>query len=149
MIGLLQRVSQASVRIGDDLIASIGPGLLILTAVERRDTAEQAQRLAERLVSYRIFPDEQGRMNLNIAETGGRILLVPQFTLAADTRKGNRPSFSSAAEPEVGRQLFDMLARSITGHGVVTATGRFGADMAVSLVNQGPVTFWLRVPPPP
>jgi D-tyrosyl-tRNA(Tyr) deacylase len=147
MIGLLQRVSEASVHVGGEPIARIGPGLLVLAAVERDDSPEQAHRLAERIVAYRIFADIEGRMNLDVRQAGGSILLVPQFTLAADTRKGNRPGFSTAAEPAVGRALFDRLACCIGELGVPLATGRFGTDMAVSLVNQGPVTIWLQVPP--
>ena len=147
MIGLLQRVSEASVHVAGNLIARIGPGLLVLAAVERHDSPAEARRLAERIVAYRVFADEQGRMNLDVRQAGGGILLVPQFTLAADTRKGNRPGFSTAAEPAAGRELFEMLARCIGELGVPLSIGQFGADMAVSLVNQGPVTIWLQVPP--
>lgn len=147
MIALLQRVSEASVHVAGELIARIGPGLLVLAAVERHDGPAEARRLAERIVAYRVFADEQGRMNLDVRQSGGSILLVPQFTLAADTRKGNRPGFSTAAEPAVGRELFGLLARCIGELGVPLSTGQFGADMAVSLVNQGPVTIWLQVPP--
>jgi D-tyrosyl-tRNA(Tyr) deacylase len=147
MIALLQRVSEASVHVAGERIAHTGAGLLVLAAVERHDGPAEARRLAERIVAYRVFADEQGRMNLDVRQSGGGILLVPQFTLAADTRKGNRPGFSTAAEPAAGRELFETLARCIGDLGVPLATGRFGADMAVSLVNQGPVTIWLRVPP--
>lgn len=147
MIGLLQRVSEASVRVDDELVGQIGPGLMVLVAVERGDGPAQAQRLAERLVAYRVFEDNAGKMNLDVREAAGGLLLVPQFTLAADTGKGNRPSFSGAADPAQGRELFDLLVREVAQRCPRVATGRFGANMAVSLVNQGPVTFSLRVPP--
>ncbi|MEI2421152.1 D-aminoacyl-tRNA deacylase, partial [Arthrospira platensis SPKY2] len=123
------------------------PGLLALAAVERGDGLRQAERLAERVLGYRVFEDESGRMNLSLVDTGGGLLLVSQFTLAADTRKGARPSFTPAAEPEQGRALFEaLLAAARRRHGEVQ-TGRFGARMQVALVNDGPVTFWLRVMP--
>lgn len=147
MIGLLQRVTEAAVDVGDDRIAAIGPGLLVLVGVERGDTEAQAQRLAERLLGYRVFADAGGRMNASVLDTGGAILLVPQFTLAADTRKGMRASFTPAADPESGRALFECLAAAARAGGVPVECGRFGADMRVSLVNDGPVTFQLRVPP--
>lgn len=147
MIGLLQRVSEASVRVENELVGEIGPGLLVLVAVEQGDGPAQARRLAERLVSYRVFQDNTGKMNLDVREAAGGLLLVPQFTLAADTATGNRPSFSKAADPALGRELFDLLVREIARLCPRVATGRFGTDMAVSLVNQGPVTFSLRVPP--
>ncbi len=147
MIGLLQRVSEARVQIAGELVGEIGPGLLVLVAVERGDTPEQVRRLAERLVAYRVFEDVAGKMNLDVRAAGGSLLLVPQFTLAADTGRGNRPSFTNAAEPGTGRELFDLLVHEVAAHGPRIATGRFGANMAVSLVNQGPVTFMLRVPP--
>lgn len=145
MIGLLQRVSEASVAVGGCTIAAIGPGLLVLVGVERGDGPQTAERLAERLLAYRVFPDAQGRMNLSVREAGGALLLVPQFTLAADTAKGNRPGFSRAADPELGQRLFGALARACEAGGVVPALGRFGAHMQVSLVNDGPVTLSLRV----
>lgn len=148
MIGLLQRVSQASVRVDGDLVGEIGPGLLVLLAVEPGDGPAEAERLLERLVGYRVFPDSAGRMNLSLQDTEGGLLLVPQFTLAADTRKGMRPSFTTAASPEQGRQLFEYTvqsARQLLGGRL--ATGRFGAEMQVDLRNEGPVTFLLRVPP--
>lgn len=148
MIGLLQRVSSASVCVGAELVGEIGPGLLVLAAVERRDGAAQAQRLAERLVACRVFPDEDGRMNLDVRDSGGGLLLVPQFTLAADTRKGNRPGLGAAADPGIGEELFARLVEEVKSRCPRVATGRFGAEMAVALVNQGPVTIWLRVPPP-
>jgi D-tyrosyl-tRNA(Tyr) deacylase len=144
VIGLLQRVSTASVAVEGVRIAEIGRGLLVLAAVRRQDTAKDAQRLAERILGYRVFPDASGRMNLNLAAASGSLLLVPQFTLAADTRKGTRASFSGAAPPEHGHQLFDHLLRSCERQLGVVASGRFGADMQVSLVNDGPVTFWLE-----
>lgn len=147
MIGLLQRVSEASVRVGDETVGRIGPGLMVLVAVERGDGPAQAARLAERLVAYRVFEDNAGKMNLDVRESNGGLLLVPQFTLAADTGRGNRPSFTGAAEPALGRELFDQLVREVSRLCPRVATGCFGADMSVSLVNEGPVTFWLRVPP--
>ena len=147
MIGLLQRVTQASVSVGGDTIAAIERGVLVLVGVEQGDDESIAERLLTRLLGYRVFPDAAGRMNLSVADIGGGLLLVPQFTLAADTRKGARPSFSSAALPDEGRRLFDylvLLARTTYAH---VATGQFGADMQVSLVNDGPVTFWLQVAP--
>jgi D-aminoacyl-tRNA deacylase len=147
MIGLLQRVSGASVSVDGTVIASLGRGLLVLVGVERGDGPGEAKRLAQKLVQYRVFPDEAGRMNLSVAEAGGGVLLVPQFTLAADTDKGNRPGFSRAAEPEIGTVLFDCLADEVDALGVAAARGRFGAAMQVALTNDGPVTFWLRVAP--
>lgn len=144
MIGLLQRVSSASVTVDGMTIGEIGPGLLVLAAVLRQDTARDAERLAERLVGYRVFPDEAGRMNRSLADTGGELLLIPQFTLAADTRKGTRASFTGAAQPEVGEELFNQLVSACRKHSDRVATGRFGANMQVSLVNDGPVTFWLE-----
>ena len=144
MIALIQRVSEASVRIGGDVAGSIGPGILALVAVEAGDTPVAVDRTLERLLGYRVFPDDQGRMNLSLRDTGGGLLLVPQFTLAADTRKGMRPSFSGAAPPERGAECFDLLvSRARAAHPAVAA-GRFGADMQVALINDGPVTFWLQ-----
>jgi D-tyrosyl-tRNA(Tyr) deacylase len=145
MIGLLQRVTEASVDVDGHVVARIGPGLLVLIAVEPGDTRVQADRLVERLVGYRVFPDAAGRMNLGLVDTRGGLLLVPQFTLAAATDKGMRPSFTTAAAPEHGRALFEYAverARSRLGDRV--ASGRFGAHMQVSLTNDGPVTFWLQ-----
>ncbi len=147
MIGLLQRVTEAAVRVDGDRIAAIGPGLLVLVGVERGDGEAEARRLAERLLGYRVFADADGRMNAGVVDAGGAVLLVPQFTLAADTRKGMRASFTPAAEPETGRTLFERLAEYVRDGGVEVRCGRFGADMQVALVNDGPVTFWLRVPP--
>lgn len=147
MIGLLQRVSGANVTVDGAVVAAIEGGLLVLIGVEAGDTEAQAERLLERLLGYRVFPDAEGRMNLSLRDTGGGLLLVPQFTLAADTRKGARPGFSPAAAPERGRVLFDYLvARAREAHPRV-ASGRFGADMKVTLTNDGPVTFWLQVAP--
>ena len=148
MIGLLQRVTQASVRVDGALVGAIGPGLLVLVGVQAGDTAAQGERLLERLVTYRVFADDTGRMNRSLEETGGGLLLVPQFTLAADTHKGTRPGFSTAAAPELGRERFAALVALAEARlpGRV-ATGQFGADMQVALVNDGPVTFWLEVKP--
>jgi D-tyrosyl-tRNA(Tyr) deacylase len=149
MIGLLQRVSQAQVVVEDRTVGGIDKGLMVLVCAERGDTTAQADRLLERLLNYRVFPDAEERMNLSLREVGGGLLLVPQFTLAADTRKGNRPSFTPAAEPEQGRRLFDhMLGRARQIHAQVES-GEFGADMKVSLTNDGPVTIWLQVEPGP
>lgn len=144
MIGLLQRVTEARVVVEGETIDSIGRGLLVLIGVEQGDGEAQADRLLERLLGYRVFPDAEDRMNLSVRDIGGGLLLVPQFTLPADTRKGMRPSFTPAAAPEEGRRLFDYLvARARARHHDI-ATGRFGADMQVSLTNDGPVTFWLQ-----
>jgi D-tyrosyl-tRNA(Tyr) deacylase len=145
MIGLLQRVTEASVTVNGEVVGAIGRGLLVLVGVERDDTAAQAERLLERLLGYRVFPDADGKMNLSLQDIHGGLLLVPQFTLAADTRKGMRPSFSCAAAPEHGRALFDHLVLRARAQHPTVATGRFGADMQVALVNDGPVTFWLQV----
>ena len=148
MIGLLQRVSEANVQVAGMSVGKIGCGLLVLLAVEPEDSDDEADRLVDRLLGYRVFPDEAGRMNLSLAEIGGELLLVPQFTLAADTDKGMRPSFTSAASPEHGRILFDrVVARARAQLGARVATGQFGAHMQVSLTNDGPVTFWIRVRP--
>ena len=147
MIGLLQRVAEASVSVDASEVARIGPGLLVLVGIERGDGDREAARLLERLVTYRVFPDAGGRMNLSLEDTGGGLLLVPQFTLAADTGKGTRPGFSPAATPEDGERGFaNFVALAQARLGDVQA-GRFGSHMRVSLVNDGPVTFWLRVPP--
>lgn len=148
MIALLQRVAGASVIVDNATVARIETGLLVLVGVERGDTGAQAKRLAERLLGYRIFPDDDGRMNLGVREIGGALLLVPQFTLAADTAKGMRPGFGSAAAPEAGSARFDELVGHVRACGVSVETGVFGAHMQVQLVNDGPVTFHLRVPPP-
>jgi D-aminoacyl-tRNA deacylase len=147
MIALIQRVSEASVRIDDELVGAIGPGLVALVAVEAADTPRAVDRTLDRLLGYRVFPDDQGRMNRSLRETGGGLLLVPQFTLAADTQKGMRPSFSGAASPEQGARLFHLLLTRAQDVHPVVASGRFGADMQVGLVNEGPVTFWLQTRP--
>lgn len=147
MIGLLQRVAEASVVVDGERIGAIGPGLLVLLCAERGDTQKEADALLAKLLSYRVFPDADGKMNLNLAQAGGGLLLVPQFTLAADTRSGTRPSFTPAAPPQQARELFDYsVVRARAAHPQVE-TGRFGADMKVALINDGPVTFWLQVPP--
>lgn len=148
MIALLQRVSEARVEVDDRVVGAIGAGLLVLTAVERGDTEQQADRLLERVLSYRVFNDAAGRMNLNVADTGGGLLLVSQFTLAADTQKGTRPGFSPAAAPEEGRRLFDYFVAAAKRAHPCVETGEFGAHMRVTLTNDGPVTFWLRAKPP-
>jgi D-aminoacyl-tRNA deacylase len=148
MIGLLQRVARASVHVDGELVGAIERGLLVLVCAEKGDTEREADLLLNKLLGYRVFADDAGKMNRSVADVAGGLLLVPQFTLAADTRSGTRPSFSPAAAPEDGRRLFDHAVRRASElHGIV-ATGRFGADMQVALVNDGPVTFWLRVDPP-
>ena len=145
MIGLLQRVTEARVEVGGNLIGAIGPGLLVLVCAQRGDTNAQAERLVERLLDFRMFSDDHGRMNLSLRDMDGALLLVPQFTLAADTRRGTRPSFTPAAPPEDGRRLFEhLLACARASHSPV-ASGEFGTHMRVSLINDGPVTFWLEV----
>ena len=147
MIALIQRVTRAEVTVANERVGEIGAGILALIGVERGDSEAQANRLLQRLLAYRIFVDDQDKMNLNLKDIDAGLLLVPQFTLAADTRKGMRPSFSSAAPPQEGERLFDyLLAQAQRQHDKV-ASGRFGADMQVSLVNDGPVTFWLQVEP--
>ena len=144
MIGLIQRVSRACVSTEGRRLGEIGRGTLALVGVRRGDDRAAADRLLERLLAYRIFPDAEGRMNLSLRGIGGGLLLVPQFTLAADTRKGTRAGFSSAAEPPAARELFAyLLERATSAHSPVAA-GEFGADMSVELVNDGPVTFWLE-----
>jgi D-tyrosyl-tRNA(Tyr) deacylase len=147
VIGLLQRVSTASVDVDGQRIAEIGTGLLVLIGVERGDSRPQADRLLERLLNYRVFSDARGHMNESLRDLGGGLLLVPQFTLPADTRKGNRPGFSVAASPELGSELFEYLTAQARALHATVECGRFGADMRVSLVNEGPVTFWLQVVP--
>lgn len=145
MIGLIQRVSEAGVVVEGEVVGQIGRGLLVLVGVEKQDDETTANRLLERILTYRVFPDADGKMNLSLADIGGELLLVPQFTLAADTRKGTRPSFSSAAASELGAALFDYFAKAARERHTRVETGIFGADMKVSLVNDGPVTFWLQV----
>ena len=147
MIGLLQRVSEASVEVGGTVVGTIDHGLLVLVGVQKHDHDKQVERLLDRLLGYRVFADDAGKMNLSLRDVNGGLLLVPQFTLAADTNKGMRPSFSSSAAPELAYALFDRLvARARLLHSSVE-TGRFGAHMQVSLINDGPVTFWLRAEP--
>ena len=145
MIALIQRVTDARVVVDAETTGAIGPGLLALIGVEKGDGEAQARRLCERVLGYRIFPDAEGRMNRSLSDTAGGLLLVPQFTLAADTHKGARPSFSSAAPPEEGRRLFEFFVTIARSSHASVETGRFGADMKVHLVNDGPVTFWLQV----
>ena len=145
MIALLQRVRQASVEVDQKIIANIEEGLLVFLGVEKNDTEQQAQRLAERVLTYRVFADDDDKMNLNVTDINGGLLIVPQFTLAADTRKGTRPSFSSAADPQTGEKLYEYFVSLLNAEHNHVATGQFGADMQVSLVNNGPVTFWLQV----
>ncbi len=147
MIALLQRVSEARVTVQGSVVGEIATGLLALIGVEAGDGAEEADRLLDRIISYRIFPDGDGRMNLALRDIAGGLMLVPQFTLAANTNKGLRPSFATAAPPETGERLFNhVVARARQELGSDVATGRFGAHMQVSLTNDGPVTFWLQVP---
>jgi len=147
LIGLIQRVSGSSVAINGEIVAKIGQGLLVLVGIERGDGIAEANKLADRLVAYRVFSDDAGKMNRSVRDAGGSVLLVPQFTLAADTSGGLRPSFSKAAPPDIGAALFDALVASVAGTGIPYACGRFGSDMQVTLTNDGPVTFWLQVPP--
>ena len=146
MIALLQRVSRAWVEVAGERIAESGAGLMVLIAVERDDNEARADRLLERLLGYRVFADKEGRMNLSIADIAGDLLLVPQFTLAADTNKGRRASFTSAALPEDGQRIFEYFVSQAMRRFDRVKTGRFGADMQVGLINDGPVTFWLQVP---
>jgi D-tyrosyl-tRNA(Tyr) deacylase len=147
MIALIQRVSQAAVHVNGEVAGEIGPGILALIAVQRGDSERQADRLLQRLLAYRIFPDDERKMNLDLRQSGGGLLLVPQFTLAADTSRGNRPSFTPAAPPDEGERLFAYLAGRAAEELPGVQQGAFGADMKVHLVNDGPVTFWLQVPP--
>lgn len=145
MIALIQRVSEARVMVGGTPTGAIGRGILALIGVQKGDTDAHAVRLSERLLGYRIFPDAEGRMNRSLSDASGGLLLVPQFTLAADTKKGTRPGFSTAAPPEEGSRLFDLLVAQARRMHAVVETGRFGVDMQVHLVNDGPVTFWIEV----
>jgi D-aminoacyl-tRNA deacylase len=147
MIALIQRVSQAKVAVAEEVLAQIGRGLLVLVGVARGDTELEAEKLAERVLRYRVFADSAGRMNLSVREVEGAVLLVPQFTLTADTSGGLRPSFSTAAPPGLAAQLFAHFVAQVGASGVSFACGRFGADMQVSLTNDGPVTFWLEAEP--
>jgi D-tyrosyl-tRNA(Tyr) deacylase len=144
VIALLQRVSQAEVSVDGNVVGSIGTGLLVLLGVRPADDETAARRLLERLLQYRIFSDDAGKMNLSLAQVQGELLLVPQFTLAADTRKGLRPGFSTAAPPEQGRRLFDFFVQAARERLGQVQAGVFGAHMQVSLTNDGPVTIWLE-----
>jgi len=144
MISIIQRVTTAKVTVNNQEIGKIDTGIMALVAVEKDDTQKDAERLLERILNYRIFADDNDRMNLSLRDIKGGLLLVPQFTLAADTQKGNRPSFTSAAPPEKGRQLFGYLQHLATSTYPNVQFGQFGADMQVSLINNGPVTFTLR-----
>ena len=144
MIGLLQRVTNARVEVDGHTVGQIGRGLLVLVAVHRDDGERDVARLAERILSYRVFPDDDGRMNRSVVDEGGGLLLVPQFTLAADTKKGTRASFTRAAAPEKGEAFFRQLVRICRDTLSTVETGEFGANMQVALVNDGPVTFWLE-----
>lgn len=147
MIGLLQRVTEASVTIDGHVTGRIGAGLLVLAGFQRGDNPDRLDRFLERILNYRVFSDDRDRMNLSLRDTGGGLLLVPQFTLAADTGSGNRPSFTPAAPPDEGRTLFEDLVGRARTIWPETAVGVFGAHMQVALTNDGPVTFWLEVPP--
>lgn len=147
MIALLQRVSQASVVVDGAQIGAIGHGLMVLVCAEKGDTEKQADGLLAKLLAYRVFADEAGKMNRSVADVAGGLLLVPQFTLAADTNSGTRPSFTPAAAPADGRRLFEHVVQRARERHPVVETGQFGADMKVSLTNDGPVTFWLQVGP--
>lgn len=144
MIGLLQRVTSANVSVDGQVIGEINRGLMVLVAVHRDDDARDIARLAERILTYRVFPDVTGRMNRSVRDESGGLLLVPQFTLAADTNKGTRASFTKAAPPEKGAEYFDRLVATCSHELETVQTGQFGANMQVSLVNDGPVTFWLE-----
>ncbi|MFZ5964747.1 D-aminoacyl-tRNA deacylase [Thalassococcus sp. BH17M4-6] len=143
MRALLQRVSRASVTVEGAVLGEIGPGLLILVCAMQGDTRAEADKLAQKIAKLRIFKDDAGKMNRNVVDAGGAALVVSQFTLAADTSRGNRPGFSAAAAPEDGRALYEYFAAQVQAQGIAVATGRFGADMAVDLTNDGPVTLWL------
>jgi D-tyrosyl-tRNA(Tyr) deacylase len=145
MIALLQRVTEASVEVDKVTVAEIETGLLALIGVEKHDMEATAERLIQRVLGYRMFADEQGRMNRSVSDISGGVLLVPQFTLAADTDKGMRASFSSAADPEDGRRLFDYAVNCARANHAIVESGRFGTDMQITLTNDGPVTFWLQV----
>ncbi len=144
MIGLIQRVKHASVAVDGEVIGQIDQGLLALVGVQKHDNQASADKLLKRMLSYRVFADAEDKMNLSLSDIGGGLLLVSQFTLAADTQKGARPSFSSAASPDLGHELFEYVVNQARAQHPVVETGRFGADMQVSLLNDGPVTFWLE-----
>jgi D-aminoacyl-tRNA deacylase len=147
MIALIQRVSQASVQVEGALQGQIGQGLLVLLCAERGDTGAQVTKLLDKLLRYRVFADADGKMNLSVQNINGSLLIVSQFTLAADTRSGTRPSFGPAADPTTGKALYEQFVAQAAHAGVPVQTGVFGADMQVSLTNDGPVTFWLQVKP--
>ncbi|GGX96647.1 D-tyrosyl-tRNA(Tyr) deacylase [Massilia dura] len=147
MIGLLQRVMAAQVVVDGAVVGAIDGGLMVLVCAEKGDTERDADALLAKLLSYRVFSDDAGKMNRSVADVAGGLLLVPQFTLAADTRSGTRPSFSPAAAPADGKRLFDHFVQQARGRHAVVETGRFGADMKVTLTNDGPVTFWLQTGP--
>lgn len=143
MRALIQRVSESSVTVEGAVIGEIGPGLMILICAMQGDTEAQADKLAAKIAKLRIFRDDEGRMNRSVLDTGGAALVISQFTLAADTQRGNRPGFSTAAAPQDGERLYEYFAGRIAAQGIATATGRFGADMKVALINDGPVTIWM------
>lgn len=144
MIGLLQRVKNASVTVNAQVIGAVGKGLLVLVCAEKGDSEEQCEKLAKKVLAYRIFEDETGKMNKSVSDIGGEILIVSQFTLAADTAKGLRPSFTPAADPETGKRLYEHFIERVRESGLKTQTGQFGANMQVALINDGPVTIWLK-----
>lgn len=144
MIALIQRVTQAQVDVQGEIVGKIDKGLLVLLGVEKEDTHEKADKLAEKVLNYRVFSDENDKMNLNVQQAGGELLIVSQFTLAADTQKGLRPSFSKGAPPDLANELYEYFVQKC-GEKIKVSTGRFAADMKVSLVNDGPVTFWLTI----
>lgn len=146
MKALLQRVRHASVTVDGEVVGRIGHGLLVFLGVEKGDDAVRMARLAERVLNYRVFADDAGKMNRSVVDVGGAVLVVSQFTLVADTGSGNRPSFTPAAPPDVGRSLYEQFVAEIDRRGVPVASGRFGADMQVELLNDGPVTFLLNTP---
>lgn len=145
MIALIQRVTQARVTVEGEVTGEIGPGLLVLLGVEKEDNEQKANRLCERVLGYRIFGDDDDKMNLNVQQAGGSLLVVSQFTLAADTERGMRPSFSGGAAPDKAENLYNYFVERCRKQSIVTETGRFASDMKVSLTNDGPVTFWLQV----
>lgn len=145
MIALIQRVKHAKVEVDEQVVGEIGPGILVLLGVEKDDTPEKAEKLSRKVLSYRIFADEAGKMNLSLKQVAGQLLVVSQFTLVADTKSGNRPSFSCAASPTLGEELYEYFVTCCKQHGVLCETGKFATDMQVSLLNDGPVTFQLQV----